>query len=189
MIVQVATPELLVVIELIPTPLELFIATILCGADWRPNIGPSCFTSDIAPLGVIAIKEVESTIKLLIVFCNRISGAFKYLRPPDLIINLSITSELSIPTRVGSAISGLRVLSGKYANPRFTILTVLILPIDVDKATTFAFTPSLLSIVVNVGSFLKLNPEDNIFILPIDPLSADADVVVYSMPSVCVALL
>ena len=36
---------------------------------------------------------------------------------------------------------------------------------------------SAAAIANKVSEYIKLNPEDNIFILPIDPLSADADVV------------
>ena len=50
--------------------------------------------------------------------------------------------------------SGLSVLSDEYSYPISTILTSLILPMDVDTATIFAFLPFALVIVLNLGSFL-----------------------------------
>jgi hypothetical protein len=94
-IVQVAIPELSVIIELIPTPFELLIAIILCGSVFKPYIGAIWFTSAIDPLGVTATREELSTTVLVVSLKSNKSGAFKYLVPPETISISPIVSELS----------------------------------------------------------------------------------------------
>ena len=74
--------------------------------------------------------------------------------PPSIISTSSITSRLSIFTTGDINASGLKVLSDAYSNPISTILTSLILPIDVDIATIFAFCPFTLVTDLNLGNFL-----------------------------------
>ena len=71
-----------------------------------------------------------------------------------MILTFSIISRLSIFTTGDMNASGLSVLSDEYSYPISTILTSLILPMDVDTATIFAFLPFALVIVLNLGSFL-----------------------------------
>tara|TARA_A100001515_G_C4487565_1_gene182170 strand:- start:184 stop:399 length:216 start_codon:yes stop_codon:yes gene_type:complete len=66
----------------------------------------------------------------------------------------SITSRLSIFKTGGINASGLNVLSEEYSYPISTILTSLILPIEVDTATILAFVPFSLITDLNFGSFL-----------------------------------
>ena len=63
--------------ELIPTPLELFTAINLCGSDLRPKIGPSCFTSAIAPYGAVASNISSLTIVLLVSSHNISLGSLR----------------------------------------------------------------------------------------------------------------
>ena len=109
--VHVAIPRALVVIELIPTPLELLIATILCGSESNPNNGPSCSTLETAPFGALATKDVESYTDCFVSFHKIKSGSLKYLAPPYSISILSIVSRLSTLTIGGTKASGLKVLS------------------------------------------------------------------------------
>ena len=178
--VQVATPAVPVIIELIPTPFELLIASILCRSDFNPYIGAICNTSEIAPLGVIATSEDLSIISFVSSFNNMRSGAVKYLDPPETISILSIVSELSRPIIGETKASGANVLSDGYSYPISFILIFLILPIDVDIATILASWPFSVDTSSNLGSFLKLNPWEMIFTLPIDPLIAVDDFVEYS---------
>ena len=66
LIVQVAIPDALVRIELIPTPFELLIAITLCGSDSIPKIGAICSIPETASLGTSAINDVESTITFFV---------------------------------------------------------------------------------------------------------------------------
>ena len=80
--------------------------------------------------------------------------------------------------------SGVKVLSDGYSYPISLILTFLILPIDVEMDTTFAFCPFSVITPSNFGSLLKLNPSERIFIFPIEPFIALEDFVEYSNVSV-----
>ena len=182
--VQVATPEFPVTIELIPTPLELLIAITLCGSDFNPYIGAIWLTSEIAPLGVTAIKEELSITVFVLSFHNNKFGAFKYLDPPKTISISLIVSRLSRFIMGEINASGVKVLSDGYSYPISLILTFLILPIDVEMDTTFAFCPFSVITPSNFGSLLKLNPSERIFIFPIAPFIAVEDFVEYSNVSV-----
>ena len=59
-------------------------------------------------------------------------------------------------------------------------LTFLILPIEVDAAEMLALTPFVEVTSLNLGSLSKLNPLDRVRTLPILPLIALEDLVVYS---------
>ena len=109
--IQVAIPALLVLIEDIPTPFELLIATNLCGSDSNPNNGPNSSTSDIDPLGALATSEVASTISPLVSFQRIKSGSLRYLAPPYTISIFSIVSKSSKVKIGGTNASGLSVLS------------------------------------------------------------------------------
>ena len=109
--VQVAIPKGLVVIETIPTPLELLIATTLCGSESNPERGASCSISAIAPFGACAIRDEVSTTLFVVSFQRIKSGSLRYLLPANLISNSLIVSKLSILTSGGTTASGLSVLS------------------------------------------------------------------------------
>ena len=51
---------------------------------------------------------------------------------------------------------------------------------EVEMATTLAFTPSVEVISLNLGSLLKLNPSEIRLIFPTAPLIAEEDFVKYS---------
>ena len=108
---QVAIPKLLVVIETIPTPLELLIEIILCGSESSPNKGANCSISEIEPLGAWPIKDVVSTISFVVSFQTIRSGSVRYLLPGLITLNPVIVSRLSILTIGGTIASGLKVLS------------------------------------------------------------------------------
>ena len=69
-------------------------------------------------------------------------------------LNDEIVSRLSILSFVGSAASGLKVLSEGYAYPILSILNLLSLPIDFETATKLAFTPFSEETSINSGSIL-----------------------------------
>ena len=63
---HVTTPDTLVSIEFIPTPLELLIATILWSTEFKPFIGAITWTCDIDWFGTIACKDELSTTVLFV---------------------------------------------------------------------------------------------------------------------------
>ena len=65
-----------------------------------------------------------------------------------------ITSTSSILTVGETNASGLRVLSDGYSNPTSTILTLSILPIEVESATMLALFPFTLTTSSNLGTCL-----------------------------------
>ena len=74
---HVTTPDKLVSIELIPTPFELLMATILCTTESRPVTGDKTSTLEIVWFGVSGCNETSSTI-VLVTGLNTIKlGAFK----------------------------------------------------------------------------------------------------------------
>ena len=62
---QVTIPALLLLILLIPIPLELLIKTTLCGSESKPNIGAIWSILVTEPVEALAIKDEESTILLV----------------------------------------------------------------------------------------------------------------------------
>ena len=151
---HVTIPEAPPSIDPIPTPLELLSATTLWLTEFNPLIGPRISTLEIAWFGVKATNEESSTISF---FCgsNRTkSGGDKYSLPPETILISLIVSTLSILIIGDTNASGDKVLSEEYSYPISIILTLPILPIEVDNATILALTPFSLITFSNLGTSL-----------------------------------
>ena len=127
---------------------------ILWFIELNPWIGAITLTSDIVWNGTSANNEVSSIISSISGLYTITLGGLKNSLPPSVTFIAVILSKSSILTTGETNASGLNVLSDEYSYPKSTILTSLILPMEVDNATTLAFFPLTLTIEENFGSCL-----------------------------------